>query len=89
MIEKIQQKNQTSPVTHGLQPGRQATEATFKSGRGGARAGAGRPRGVPNKTTQTFRDVLLQAVSEVGDSREEGKDGQGGQGNRVKKSCGD
>jgi hypothetical protein len=28
--------------------------------------------------TSTFGDVLLAAVSEVGDSREEGKDGQGG-----------
>jgi hypothetical protein len=36
--------------------GRPATEASFKPGRGGARAGAGRPRGVPNKVTQTFRD---------------------------------
>jgi hypothetical protein len=34
--------------------------------------------GVPNKVTSTFRDVLTQAVSEVGDSQEVGKDGQGG-----------
>jgi hypothetical protein len=33
---------------------------------------------VPNKITSTFRDVLLQSVSEVGDSQEVGKDGQGG-----------
>jgi len=46
--------------------------------RGGARPGAGRPKGVPNKVTNTFRDLLLQAAHEVGDSREEGKDGQGG-----------
>jgi hypothetical protein len=45
---------------------------------GGARPNAGRPKGSPNKITSTFRDVLLQAVSEVGDSREEGVDGQGG-----------
>jgi hypothetical protein len=32
---------------------------------GGARPGSGRPKGSPNKITQTFRDVLLQAVSEV------------------------
>jgi hypothetical protein len=31
-----------------------------------------------NKVTQTFRDVLLQAVSEVGSSREVGKDGGDG-----------
>jgi hypothetical protein len=39
---------------------------------------AGRRPGVPNKVTQTFRDVLLQAVSEVGSSQEVGKDGEGG-----------
>jgi len=33
---------------------------------------------VSNKITNTFRDLLLQAAHEVGDSREEGKDGQGG-----------
>ena len=38
----------------------------------------GRPKGSQNKITQTFRDLMLQAASEVGDSREEGKDGQGG-----------
>jgi hypothetical protein len=32
----------------------------------------------PNKITQTFRDVLLQAVSEVGSSREVGKDAKDG-----------
>jgi hypothetical protein len=31
---------------------------------------------VPNKVTSTFRDVLTQAVSEIGDSQEVGKDGQ-------------
>jgi hypothetical protein len=45
---------------------------------GGPRRGAGRPKGSLNKVSSTFRDVLLQAVSEVGDSREEGVDGQGG-----------
>jgi hypothetical protein len=67
-------------VTPGLQPGKShpATAGAFKPGRGGTRAGAGRPRGSANKITNTFRDVLLQAVSEVGDSQEVGKDGQGG-----------
>jgi hypothetical protein len=37
-----------------------------------------RPRGSQNKTTQTFRDLLSQAASEVGDSQEVGKDGEGG-----------
>jgi hypothetical protein len=75
MIEKETQKNQTSPVTPALQPARSATPASF---RGGARPGAGRPRGVPNKVTQAFRDVLLRAVSEVGSSREVSKDGGDG-----------
>jgi hypothetical protein len=55
--------------------------------RGGARPGAGRPKGVPNKVTNTFRDALLQAVSEVGDSREEGVDGQGGLVGYLKKAA--
>jgi len=46
--------------------------------RGGARPGAGRPKGTPNKITNTFRDLLLQAANEVGNSEEIGKDGQGG-----------
>ena len=75
MVDKESPENQTSPVTHGLQlAGKPATSGS----RGGHRPGAGRPRGSLNKFTQTFRDVLLQAVSEVGDSQEVGKDGQGG-----------
>jgi hypothetical protein len=46
--------------------------------RGGARPGSGRPKGSQNKVTSTFRDVLLQAVSEVGTSRKVGVDGEGG-----------
>jgi len=46
--------------------------------RGGARPGAGRPKGVANKITNTFRDLLLQTANEVGNSEEIGKDGQGG-----------
>jgi hypothetical protein len=73
-------KNQVPAVPPGLHPGRShpVTDGAFKPGYGGARAGAGRPKGSPNKISQTFRDVLLQAVSEVGDSQEVGKDGQGG-----------
>jgi hypothetical protein len=41
-------------------------------------AGPGRPKGSVNKISQTFRDVLLQAVSEVGSSRKVGKDGKDG-----------
>jgi hypothetical protein len=79
MLEKIEPKNQDSPVTPSLRTaGRPATDGSFTPGHGGARAGAGRPRGSPNKVTQTFRDVLLQAVTEVGDSQEVGKDGNGG-----------
>jgi hypothetical protein len=36
------------------------------------------PKGALNRTTQTFREVLLQAVSEVGDSEDTTEDGQGG-----------
>jgi hypothetical protein len=82
MIEKETPKNQISPMTPRLQvAGKPSTSGSFgdgRSGNGGARVGAGRPKGSPNKVTQTFRDVLLQAVSEVGDSMEVGKDGQGG-----------
>jgi hypothetical protein len=79
MIDKIEAKNQTSTVvTPSLQVGRSTNDTSFKPGRGGSRAGSGRPRGSPNKITNTFRDVLLQAVSEVGTSREVGVDGEGG-----------
>jgi hypothetical protein len=79
MVDKELPKNQVSPVTPTLRTaGRPATDGSFKPGHGGQRRGSGRPRGSQNRVTSTFRDVLLQAVSEVGDSREEGKDGQGG-----------
>jgi hypothetical protein len=71
MIEKQSKENQT-PVTPCLQPAR------LHPSRGGLRAGAGRKKGVPNKITQTFRDLVIQAAAEVGDSREEGVDGTGG-----------
>jgi hypothetical protein len=76
----INQVQDVTPVGQGMQPSRShpKAEGTGFGSHGGARAGAGRPKGVPNKITNTFRDVLLQAVSEVGDSQEVGKDGQGG-----------
>jgi hypothetical protein len=72
MLQKGKAKNQVSPVTPSLQAGRPANDTSFKPGHGGARAGAALegPRGVPNKVTSTFRDVLTQAVSEIGDSQE-------------------
>jgi hypothetical protein len=82
MIEKEHEKNQSSlpsPVSPGLRAdlGKHAAP-DGRHGNGGARRNSGRPKGVPNKITQTFRDVLLQAVSEVGSSREVGKDGRDG-----------
>src|ERR1700675_275027 len=59
-----------------LQPSRPATSGSFQVGSSHRRPG--RPKGSLNKITQTFRDVLLQAVSEVGSSREVGKDGGDG-----------
>jgi hypothetical protein len=41
-------------------------------------AAARAPPAAQKAVATTFRDVLLQAVSEVGDSQEVGKDGQGG-----------
>jgi hypothetical protein len=38
----------------------------------------GRPKGSRNKITNTFRDAMLLAAQEVGDSQEVGKDGKGG-----------
>jgi hypothetical protein len=80
MLEKepVENQVQTSPVTPRLQVRMHPKPEGSGYGHGGARVGAGRRKGVPNKITNTFRDVLLQAVSEVGDSQEVGKDGQGG-----------
>jgi hypothetical protein len=80
MLEKepVENQVQPSPVTPGLQVRMHPKPEGSGYGHGGARVGAGRRKGVPNKITNTFRDVLLQAVSEVGDSREEGVDGQDG-----------
>jgi len=65
MIEKQSSRNQTSPITPGLQPAHPGSPAI----RGGARPGAGRPKGTPNKVTNTFRDLLLQTANEVGKKR--------------------
>ena len=68
-----------SPVTPGLQPGQSHPKAEGSGyGHGGARAGARRRKGIPNKVTTTFRDLLMQPAAEVGDSKELGRDGQGG-----------
>ncbi len=37
-----------------------------KSKRGGARKGAGRKKGVPNKINALVRDMILQALDEAG-----------------------
>jgi hypothetical protein len=47
-------------------------------GNGGIRPGAGRKKGTPNKVTSTFRDAMMLAAQETGDSQEVGKDGNGG-----------
>lgn len=39
---------------------------SFKSGTGGARLGAGRKRGVPNKVTAQLKDMIMTALDEVG-----------------------
>jgi hypothetical protein len=50
MIEKQSEENQSlSPVT----PGLQVSVGDGRRGNGGARPNAGRPKGVPNKVTQT------------------------------------
>jgi hypothetical protein len=68
MIEKESDENQRAPlaaVGPGMKPGQAISAlsrpADGRRGNGGARRGAGRPSGVPNKITTTFRDALLQA----------------------------
>jgi hypothetical protein len=78
MLDKELAKNQVSPVTPSLQPGRPANDTSFKPGHGGQRRGSGRPRGSQNRVTSIFRDILLAAISEVGDSQTVGVDGVGG-----------
>jgi len=62
MFEKESGKNQTSPITPGLQLARPG-DPGGPAMRGGARPGAGRPKGVANKITNTFRDLLLQTAT--------------------------
>jgi hypothetical protein len=69
-------ENQISPIPYGLQPGQARHDHPVLAPE--IRNKRGRPKGSQNKITGTFRDVLLQALSEVGDSEDAGKDGQGG-----------
>jgi hypothetical protein len=69
-------ENQISPIPHGLQPGQARQDHPVLAPE--IRNKGGRPKGSQNKITQTFRDLMLQAAHEVGDSKEVGKDGQGG-----------
>jgi hypothetical protein len=62
MVEKVPSGNQVSPIAVGLQP---AQSRDVPHIHGGARPGAGRKPGVPNKTTTTFRDLITQAATEV------------------------
>jgi hypothetical protein len=80
MLDKKPVENQVSPpVTPALQVRTHPKpEGTGFGPHGGARPGAGRPKGSLNKIPKTFRDLLMQAAQEVGDSQEVGKDGEGG-----------
>jgi hypothetical protein len=69
-------ENQISPIPYGLQPGQARQDHPVLAPE--VRNKGGRPKGSRNKITQTFRDLMMQAAHEVGDSREEGVDGQGG-----------
>jgi hypothetical protein len=70
-VRGVRASSLPSPVSPGLRVGLGTHAAPDGRHRnGGARPNAGRPKGSPNKITSTFRDVLLQAVSEVGDSQE-------------------
>jgi len=41
-------------------------QSTEIKGKGGKRAGAGRPKGTPNKTTTELKELILGALSDVG-----------------------
>jgi len=68
-------ENQISPIPHGLQPGQARPDHPVLAPE--IRNKGGRPKGSTNKITQTFRDLMMQAAHEVGDSEEVGKNGQG------------
>jgi hypothetical protein len=73
MDEKETIRNPVTPtLMQGRAPGPPAGVPSLR------KAGPGRPKGVPNKVTSTFRDAMLLAAQETGDSQEVGKDGQGG-----------
>jgi hypothetical protein len=69
-------ENQISPIPYGLQPGRARQDHPVLAPE--ARNKGGRPKGSQNKVTATFRDAMLLAAQELGDSQQVGKDGQGG-----------
>jgi hypothetical protein len=69
-------ENQISPIPHGLQPGQARQDHPVLAPE--ARNKGGRPKGSQNKITATFRDAMMLAAQETGDSQEVGKDGEGG-----------
>jgi hypothetical protein len=71
---------ETTKMTPGLQPGLSHPNPHTAFGVHGnaVRPGPGRPKGSQNKVTSTFREAMLLAVQELGDTQEVGKDGQGG-----------
>jgi len=75
MDNKEQIKN---PVTVTLQPSRAPGPPEGAPDIMQVRNKAGRPKGSQNKVTSTFRDAMLLAARELGDTQEVGKDGQGG-----------
>jgi hypothetical protein len=71
---------ETTKITPGLQPGlsHPNPHTAFGAHGNAVRAGPGRRKGSQNKVTNTFREAMLLAAQELGDTQEVGKDGQGG-----------
>ena len=69
-------ERQISPIPYALQPGQARQDHPVLAPE--ARNKGGRPKGSQNKVTATFRDAMLLAAQELGDTQEVGKDGQGG-----------